>query len=91
MVLLCSVYLPCVIEKIVSFAYHDFCSCARSCFFLLTEHAELLLSLAATTSNITMHDACIAKLSVDIDRALWIPAIWENMSEEQLNCLLTID
>ncbi len=85
MVLLCSVYIPCVIEKIVSFAYHDVFSC-----FLLTEHAELLLRLADSTSNVSMHDACIAKLSVDIDRALWIPAIWENMSEEQLNCLLTI-
>ncbi len=36
-----------------------------------------------------MRDACIAKLSIDIDRALCISVLWENMSEEHLRNLLT--
>ncbi len=36
-----------------------------------------------------MLDACIAKIPVDIDRTLSMPGIWENLSEEQLGCLLT--
>ncbi len=36
-----------------------------------------------------MRDACIAKLSIDIDRALCISALWEYMSEEHLRNLLT--
>ncbi len=36
-----------------------------------------------------MRDACIAKLSIDIDRALCTSALWEYMSEEHLRNLLT--
>ncbi len=36
-----------------------------------------------------MRDACIATLAVNIDRVLFVSAIWENMSEEQLIYLLT--
>ncbi len=58
-------------------------------YSLTIEHIGPILSLAAATSNVDMRNACIAKLSVDTDRMLSIPAIWENLSEEQLNCLLT--
>ncbi len=60
-----------------------------SCYSLTIEQVGPVLSLAAATSNIDMRDACIAKLSVDTDRILSIPAILENISEEQLKCLLT--
>ncbi len=53
------------------------------------EHVGLLLGLAAATSNVTMRDACIATLAVDIDRVFFISAIWEHMPEEQLIDLLT--
>ncbi len=36
-----------------------------------------------------MRDACIAKLCIDIDRALCISALWETISEKQLINLLT--
>ncbi len=35
-----------------------------------------------------MRDACIGKIFVDIDRAICISAIWDNMSKEQLIELL---
>ncbi len=59
-----------------------------SCYSLTIEHVGPILSLAAATSNLKMRDACIAKLSVDTDRILSIPAIWENMSDEQVDYLL---
>ncbi len=52
------------------------------------EHAGPILSLASATSNLYMLDACISKLSVDIDRTLSMNGIWENLSEEQLINLL---
>ncbi len=36
-----------------------------------------------------MRDACVAKMSVDIDRALFISALWETISEVQLINFLT--
>ncbi len=53
------------------------------------EHVGPILSLASATSNLYMLDACISKLSVDIDRTLSMNGIWENLSEEQLINLLT--
>ncbi len=53
------------------------------------EHIGPILSLAASTSDVAMLDACIAKIHVDIDQALSMPGIWENLSEEQLRSLLT--
>ncbi len=53
------------------------------------EHVGPILSLASATSNLYMIDACISKLSVDIDRTLSMNGIWETLSEEQLIRLLT--
>ncbi len=58
-------------------------------FSLTIEYVGPMLSLAASTSNVYMLDACISKLSVDIDRTLSMNGIWENLSEEQLINLLT--
>ncbi len=57
-------------------------------FSLTIEHVGPILSLAASTSNVPLLDACTAKMSVDIDRTLSIQVIWDNLPEEQLVRLL---
>ncbi len=57
-------------------------------YSLTIEHVGPILSLAAATLNINMRDACMAKLTVNIDGTHLMPQIWENLSEEQLDCLL---
>ncbi len=57
-------------------------------FSLTIEHVGPILSLAASTSNVPMLDACTAKMSVDIDRTLSMQVIWDNLPEEQLKYLL---